>query len=59
MSVKSDGDRDEEDIEEPSQSNDNIRNFNVISEFLPHHDDKCMYRYRLDLWVSKPIRIAD
>ena len=55
MSVKSDGDRDEENIEEPSQSNDDIRDFNVTSEFFlffPHHDDEGVYCYRLNLPVS-------
>ena len=56
MGVESDGDRDEENIEEPSQCNDNIRDFNVTSEFFlffPHHDDEGVYCYRLNLLVSK------
>ena len=53
VSVESDGDRDEENIEEPSQCNDDIRDFSVTSEFFPHHDDEGVYCYRLNLLVSK------
>ena len=56
MGIESDGDRDEENIEEPSQCNDNIRDFNVTGDFFlffPHHDDEGVYCYRLKSPVSK------
>ena len=58
MSVESDGDRHEENIEDPSQCNDDVRDFFVIRKFSPHHNDEGMDCYRLILSVSKLGRMA-